>query len=132
LARFLSYFCRYFITEYFFILLCKQSLSYIQQTGKFMRRTYFKQSYKLAIVYLAVSASIFIFWLIITILSYFSAGKINLFTQPIELWFKMLIYKDQLINLSIIIGTVGFILGGTLDYLAIRKTGIPKQCHNSH
>lgn len=116
----------------FLILICKQSLSYIQQTGKFMRRTYFNQSYKLAIVCLAVSAGIFIFWLIITVLSYFSAGKINLFTQPIELWFKMLIYKDQLINLSIIIGTVGFILGGTLDYLAIRKTGIPKQCHNSH
>lgn len=58
---------------------------------------------------LADSASIFIFWLIITILSYFSSGKINLFTQPIELWFNMLIYKDQLINLSIIIGAVGFI-----------------------
>ncbi|CAA2929717.1 hypothetical protein ARSQ2_00822 [Arsenophonus endosymbiont of Bemisia tabaci Q2] len=33
----------------FLILICKQSLSYIQQTGKFMRWTYFKQSYKLAI-----------------------------------------------------------------------------------
>lgn len=115
----------------FLLLICKPSLSYIQQTGQFMRRTYFKQSYKLAIMCLAISAGIFIFWLIITVACYFSACQIYLFTQHIELWLKMLIYKEQLISLSIIMGTVGFILGGILDYLAIRKTEIPKQYNNN-
>lgn len=131
MACFLSYLYRYFIAEYFLLLICKPSLSYIQQTGQFIRRTYFKQSYKLAIMCLAISAGIFIFWLIITVACYFSACQIYLFTQHIELWLKMLIYKEQLISLSIIMGMVGFILGGILDYLAIRKTEIPKQYNNN-
>lgn len=78
-----------------------------------MRHSYFKQTYKLAIYCLVIYLIIFIFWIIITIICYFSASKIYLFTQHIELWLKMLIYKEKLINLSIIIGTVGFILGGS-------------------
>ena len=118
----------------FLLLIYKQSLLYIQQTGQFMRRSYFKQTYKLAIYCLVISVVIFIFWLIITIICYFSTSKIYLFTQHIELWLKMLIYKEQLINLSIIIGAVGFILGGggILDYLTVRKTEILKQCNNTN
>lgn len=115
----------------FLLLICKPSLFYIQQTGQFMRRTYFKQTYKLAILCLAISVGIFIFWLIVTVACYFSTCQIYLFTQHIELWLKMLIYKEQLINFSIIMATIGFILGAILDYLAIRKTEIPKQCNNN-
>ncbi len=88
---------------------CRQTLEFTQQTDKFIPRTHFKNYYRLALRLLTIGAGLLIMWLLLVIVN----ASISLSVKSIA---------DTLFFWGIGIGAAGVILGGSLDYLSLKRT----------
>ncbi|BBG61328.1 muropeptide transporter AmpG [Providencia rustigianii] len=103
------------------LLACRTSLVYTQTTGLFQRRELFANGYKIAVYALIVATSILSAWLISLLITSFASVKVYLFTSHLSLWLSLPQYQNIIFNIGIGIGAISLIVGGTLDYLAVRK-----------
>ncbi|HHR6079736.1 TPA: muropeptide MFS transporter AmpG [Providencia alcalifaciens] len=103
------------------LLACRTSLLYTQNTGEFQRREFFSREYKIAVYALMAAASILAVWLISLLITSFAGVKVYLFTSHISLWLALPSYQNLIFNIGIAIGAISLIVGGTLDFLAVRK-----------
>lgn len=104
------------------LLACRTSLIYTQKTGLFQRRNQFAQSYKLAVYALFAAVICLAVWLLSLLILSFSGIKIYLFTTEITFWLNLPYYRDLIFNTGISIGAISLVIGGSLDFLAVRKT----------
>lgn len=103
------------------LLACRTSLVYTQTTGLFQRRELFANGYRIAVCALIAAASCLAIWLLSLLIFSFSGMKIYLFTEQIELWLALPSYQNLIFNTGISIGAISLIIGGSLDFLAVRK-----------
>lgn len=103
------------------LLACRTSLVYTQTTGLFQRREQYAKAYKAAVYSLLVAISILAIWLLILLVTAFSSMKIYLFTSHISLWLALPDYQNMIFNTGISIGAISLIVGGSLDFFAVRK-----------
>lgn len=104
------------------LLACRTSLIYTQTTGLFQRRELFANGYRVAVYALIAGASCLAIWLLSLLIFSFSGMKVYLFTEQIELWLAIPSYQNLIFNTGISIGAISLIVGGSLDFLAVRKT----------
>lgn len=90
------------------LFLCRYSLESIQKTEQFSRRHDFSNSYRWATYLLLIGIALLLLWLILFIMQTFNTialpDSINLMLQA-----------------AVIFAVSGMLLGGCLDYLALRK-----------
>ncbi|EKT54342.1 muropeptide MFS transporter AmpG [Providencia burhodogranariea] len=103
------------------LLACRTSLIYTQTTGLFQRREQYAKAYKAAVYSLIVAISILAIWLLILLVTAFSPIKIYLFTSHISLWLALPDYQNMIFNAGVSIGGISLIVGGCLDFFAVRK-----------
>ncbi|WP_426575932.1 muropeptide MFS transporter AmpG [Xenorhabdus stockiae] len=108
------------------LLVCRSTLAYTQKTDSFIPRTLFSNYYRLAFLTMTLAALIFAAWLIInsllfvithivTLVIYISPKYIDLFNNISDFIYPMLSW-------SVVIGVIGLLLGGILDYIALKKS----------
>lgn len=103
------------------LLACRTSLVYTQTTGLFQRRELFANGYRIAVCALIAAVSCLAIWLLSLLIFSFSGMKVYLFTEQIELWLALPSYQNLIFNTGISIGAISLIIGGSLDFLAVRK-----------
>lgn len=104
------------------LLACRTSLVYTQTTGLFQRRELYAKGYRLAVYALITAVSFLSIWLLSLLVFSFSGMKLYLFTTQIEFWLALPSYQNLIFNTGISIGAISLIIGGSLDFLAVRKT----------
>ncbi|MFM1012265.1 muropeptide MFS transporter AmpG [Yersinia enterocolitica] len=90
------------------LYICRQTLEYTQKTDEFMPRTEFKTAYRWALRFLTIGCVLLAAWLILLLcnaLDWTSASDV----------------ADTLLLRGIQLSVVGMVLGGVLDYLALRR-----------
>ncbi|CAH5516497.1 muropeptide MFS transporter AmpG [Enterobacter cloacae] len=90
------------------LLVCRQTLEYTQRTEHFMPRTEYQRAYRFALRLLMVGCLALGLWLVVLIINA---------TTPLELPLEAL-----LLDVGALLAVVGILLGGLLDFLALRKT----------
>jgi len=90
------------------LLVCKSTLEYTQRTERFMPRHQYAGAYRLALRMLSVGCLLLAAWLIILISN--------------SLAFTDWSVGTQLLETGGLLAVAGIVLGGLLDYLALRKT----------
>lgn len=93
------------------LLMCKNTLEYTQRTGSFMPRHHYGAVYRLALQILSISCLLLITWLLILISN----------ALDITHW----TIGTQLLQWGALLAVVGIVIGGTLDFLALRKVPNP-------
>ncbi|AYA40955.1 muropeptide MFS transporter AmpG [Xenorhabdus nematophila] len=108
------------------LLICRKTLIYTQETDTFIPRTLFKNYYKSTFIIMILAALMFITWLIISCLSFII---IHLVPLIYDLSPEYILYLGSvggrispLLSYGVIIGAISFLLGGILDYLALKKS----------
>ncbi|MDR0218860.1 MAG: muropeptide MFS transporter AmpG [Enterobacteriaceae bacterium] len=108
------------------LLICRKTLAYTQKTDNFLPRTLFSKYYRLAFSSMLLAALIFIIWLIISSLLFVITHVVTLIffisPQHILLCHDISDWISPLLSLSVAIGAVGLLLGGILDYIALKKS----------
>ncbi|HEP0306442.1 TPA: muropeptide MFS transporter AmpG [Providencia rettgeri] len=104
------------------LLACRTSLIYTQATGLFQRRQLYAKGYRIAVYALITAVSFLAIWLLSLLVFSFSGMKVYLFTTQIEFWLSLPRYQNLIFNTGISIGAISLVIGGSLDYLAVRKT----------
>lgn len=104
------------------LLACRTSLIYTQATGLFQRRQLYAKGYRIAVYALITAVSFLAIWLLSLLVFSFSGMKVYLFTTQIEFWLSLPHYQNLIFNTGISIGAISLVIGGSLDYLAVRKT----------
>jgi PAT family beta-lactamase induction signal transducer AmpG len=90
------------------LYICRQTLEHTQKTDEFMPRTTFKNAYRWALRLLTVGCVLLAVWLILLI------------TNALD-WTSATDVADILLLRGIQFSVVGIVLGGLLDYLALRR-----------
>ena len=90
------------------LLVCRQTLEYTQRTEHFMPRTEYQRAYRFALRLLMVGCLALGLWLVVLIINA---------TTPLVLPLEAL-----LLDVGAMLAVVGILLGGLLDFLALRKT----------
>ena len=90
------------------LLVCRQTLEYTQRTEHFMPRTEYQRAYRFALRLLMVGCLTLGLWLVVLIINA---------TTPLVLPLEAL-----LLDVGALLAVVGILLGGLLDFLALRKT----------
>lgn len=93
------------------LLLCRQTLRYTQETEQFLPRRHFRSGYRLALLLLGITATLFTASLILLLTGVFSLTPEFI---PETLKGDIFIY-------GLNIGIAGLFLGGLLDYCALRR-----------
>ncbi|ENG4185856.1 muropeptide MFS transporter AmpG [Providencia rettgeri] len=104
------------------LLACRTSLVYTQTTGLFQRRELYAKGYRFTVYALITAVSFLSIWLLSLLVFSFSGMKLYLFTTQIEFWLALPSYQNLIFNTGISIGAISLIIGGSLDFLAVRKT----------
>ncbi len=104
------------------LLACRSSLIYTQSTGLFQRRVQFAAHYKIAVTTLLIGVAFLALWLLALLICSFAPVKVYLFTQQLTFWLNLNSYTDILFNIGVSIGGISLILGGCLDFFAVKKT----------
>lgn len=92
------------------LLLCKSTLEYAQQNEGFLPRTEFSSAYRFALRGLALGSALLAGWLAILITN----------TLGLTDW----AFATGLLEWGALLAIGGVVLGGILDYLAMRKTAL--------
>lgn len=92
------------------LLLCKSTLEYAQQNEGFLPRTEFSSAYRFALRGLALGSALLAAWLAILITN----------TLGLTDW----AFATGLLEWGALLAIGGVVLGGILDYLAMRKTAL--------
>ena len=103
------------------LLACRTSLVYTQTTGLFQRREQYPSGYKIAVYTLLTAVSFLAIWLLTLLVCSFSGVKIYLFTTQISFLLNLPYYQNIIFNIGVSIGALSLIIGGSLDFLAVRK-----------
>ncbi|PHM71632.1 muropeptide MFS transporter AmpG [Xenorhabdus kozodoii] len=107
------------------LLVCRKTLAYTQQNDDFLPRTRFKKAYKSAFIIMILAALMFIVWLIINSVLFIITHLVSLIytLSPESMLYlhEVSEWISPLLSWSVMIGASGFLLGGILDYLALRK-----------
>lgn len=90
------------------LYICRHTLEHTQKTDEFMPRTAFKTAYRWALRFLTIGCVLLAAWLILLI-----SNSLNWTAAP-EI-------ADTLLLRGIQLSVVGMVLGGLLDYLALRR-----------
>ncbi len=90
------------------LAMCKQTLEFTQQTGRFMPRTEFPRAYRLALRILGIGCLLIGGWLVVLIIT--ASGMAS--------W----TFGAQLLEWGALLAIIGIVFGGLLDLLALRKT----------
>ncbi|AJJ09862.1 protein AmpG [Yersinia rohdei] len=90
------------------LYICRQTLEHTQKTDEFMPRTAFKTAYRWALRFLTIGCILLAIWLILLI-----CNALDLTAAP-QL-------ADMLLLRGIQLSVVGMVLGGILDYLALKR-----------
>ena len=90
------------------LLVCRQTLEYTQRTEHFMPRTEYQRAYRFALRLLMVGCLALGLWLVVLIINASTA-----LTLPLE---------ALLLDVGALLAVAGILLGGLLDFLALRKT----------
>ncbi|MDX7999102.1 muropeptide MFS transporter AmpG [Xenorhabdus sp. Reich] len=105
---------------------CRKTLDYTQKTDSFIARTLFKKYYQSAFIIMILAALLFIAWLILSILLFSVTHFVPLIyaisSQHILYMNNLSDWISPMLSLSVIIGVSGLLLGGMLDYLALKKS----------
>ncbi|PHM40040.1 transporter [Xenorhabdus mauleonii] len=104
------------------LLICRNTLA----DENFIPRTLFKKYYRSIFLIALLAAAVFIIWLIITILIFAITHFVPLL-YPISPEYIQSInnfsdWISPMLSWSIIVGVVGLLLGGILDYLALKRS----------
>jgi PAT family beta-lactamase induction signal transducer AmpG len=91
------------------LAICRQTLEYTQQTGNFMPRTEFQQSYCWARRLLATGCTMLSLWLVLLI-----TNALN--------WTHWPNLTIQILQMGALFSLAGIVMGSALDYLALRRT----------
>ncbi|EKT53527.1 muropeptide MFS transporter AmpG [Providencia sneebia] len=103
------------------LLACRTSLVYTQNTGLFQRREQYAQAYKIAVYALLIAVAILGFWLLTLLITSFASVKAYLFLNHLSFWLQLPNYKDMIFNIGVCIGAISLIVGGCLDFFAVRR-----------
>jgi len=90
------------------LLLCKKTLEFTQSSERFMPRTEFAQSYRLALCVLSAGCVLLAAWLVIVIVNAAGLAAIT--------------FGNVLLESGVLLAFGGIVFGGLLDLLALRKT----------
>jgi PAT family beta-lactamase induction signal transducer AmpG len=90
------------------LLLCKKTLEFTQSSERFMPRTEFAQSYRLALRVLSAGCVLLAAWLVIVIVNAAGLATIT--------------FGNVLLESGVLLAFGGIVFGGLLDLLALRKT----------
>ncbi|MGY6030806.1 muropeptide MFS transporter AmpG [Phytobacter sp. AG2a] len=90
------------------LLLCKKTLEFTQSSERFMPRTEFAQSYRLALRVLGAGCVLLAAWLVIVIVNAAGLAAIT--------------FGNVLLESGVLLAFGGIVFGGLLDLLALRKT----------
>lgn len=90
------------------LLVCKQTLEFTQQSGRFIARTEFAPAYRLALRILATGCVFIAAWLLILLSN----------ASGLTAWS----FHLQLLEWGALLAVAGIVYGGVLDFLALRKT----------
>lgn len=90
------------------LLVCRRTLEYTQRTDHFMPRTEYHRVYRFALRLLMVGCLALVLWLAVLIINA---------TTALSLPFDTL-----LLDVGALLAVAGILLGGILDFLALRKT----------
>ena len=93
------------------LLVCRQTLEYTQQTEHFMPRTEYHRAYRFALRLLMVGCLALVLWLAVLMIN----ATTSLSLPP----------ESLLLNAGALLVVAGILTGGTLDFLALRKTQVP-------
>ncbi|MDC9587834.1 muropeptide MFS transporter AmpG [Xenorhabdus sp. XENO-10] len=108
------------------LLACRKTLAYTQKNDSFIPRTLFKNAYKSAFIIMILAALMFMVWLVISSIVFVIIHLVSLIyaisPEYILYLHKVSDWVSPLLSLSIIIGILGLLLGGMLDYLALKKS----------
>jgi len=87
---------------------CRQTLEYNQRTDHFMPRTEYHRAYRFALRLLMAGCFALVLWLAVLIVN-----ATTTLALPLE---------ALLLDIGALLAIAGIVLGGLLDYLALRKT----------
>ncbi|MDC9592312.1 muropeptide MFS transporter AmpG [Xenorhabdus sp. IM139775] len=108
------------------LLVCRKTLDYTQKNDSFLPRTLFKNAYKSAFIIMILAALMFIVWLMISSVLFINIHLVSLICtlspEYILNLHKVSDWISPLLSWSITIGILGLLLGGMLDYLALRRS----------
>ena len=90
------------------LLVCRQTLEYTQRTEHFMPRTEYHRAYRFALRLLTVGCLALGLWLVVLIINATTS-----LTLPLE---------TLLLDVGALLAIAGILIGGLLDFLALRKT----------
>lgn len=90
------------------LLLCKKTLEFTQSSERFMPRTEFVQSYRLALRVLSAGCVLLAAWLVIVIVNAAGLAAIT--------------FGNVLLESGVLLAFGGIVFGGLLDLIALRKT----------
>ncbi|MCP9266771.1 muropeptide MFS transporter AmpG [Xenorhabdus sp. XENO-1] len=99
------------------LFICRKTLTYTEKNDDFISRTLFKSYYRIAFIIMLLAASIFIIWLVCSCLIIIISSITHFIVLD-----GLQEAISPVFSFSIAVGTVGLLLGGVLDYLALRKT----------
>lgn len=106
------------------LLIAKNALIYTQETGLFLKRTYFTKQYRFAIYGLLFTVFLFICSLILVIINSLTGLETFQSTHFVQ-WINTELlshWASTLFLYGVIVGAISLIAGTVLDYLAQRKT----------
>ncbi|OTA21325.1 transporter [Xenorhabdus beddingii] len=108
------------------LLVCRKTLAYTEEHDDFMPRTLFGNYYRLTFIAILCAVLIFVAWLILSILIFLAGHLVIYLPLAFQVYFLNIHHINDLISpmlsWSVALGVFGLILGGILDYLALRKT----------
>ncbi|WP_422646153.1 muropeptide MFS transporter AmpG [Xenorhabdus japonica] len=108
------------------LLACRKTLAYTQKHDSFIPRTLFKNAYKSAFIIMILAALMFMVWLVISSIVFAIIHLVSLIyaisPESILYLHKVSDWISPLLSLSVIIGVLSLLLGGMLDYLALKKS----------
>ncbi|MDC9581709.1 muropeptide MFS transporter AmpG [Xenorhabdus sp. PR6a] len=108
------------------LLVCRKTLDYTQKNDSFLPRTLFKNAYKSAFIIMILATLMFTVWLMISCVLFIIIHLISLICtlspEYIINLHKVSDWISPLLSWSVIIGILGLLLGGMLDYLALKRS----------
>ncbi|MTH44714.1 muropeptide MFS transporter AmpG [Intestinirhabdus alba] len=89
------------------LLVCRQTLEYTRESGNFLPRTHYRGAYGLALRLLLAGCGLFALWLLLLSLN--------------ALDYTRLTFLPELLEAGVLVALCGVVLGGLLDFLALRR-----------
>ncbi|PHM47807.1 muropeptide MFS transporter AmpG [Xenorhabdus miraniensis] len=108
------------------LFICRNTLTYTQENDSFISRTLFGNHYRLAFIAMICAALLFVVWLILSVLIFLVSHIVIYLPLAFQAHLLNINHISDVISpmlsWGVAIGAFGLVLGGILDYLALRRT----------